>query len=282
MIPINNDTSQTKRNMIRDAISLASLGRWQEAVNLNREIISHNPRDIEAFNRLGKALSELGRFKESREAFSETVRISPTNVIARKNLERLARIKYEAAPPKTGPKVGPELFIEERGKSATINLKNLPASMIHLQMTPGDAVVLKISGRGVLVESPGGQYLGEIEINIGKRIANLIGGGNKYAAAVASANDQTVIIMIKETYQHPSQAGIISFPSTKQGGGGLYSYLEVPQLPIDMELEEDPEIMRTPIIDWDEDGEPNIAGPPSEDEQPYLSGRGDSEEPLLF
>jgi hypothetical protein len=140
-------------------------------------------------------------------------------------------------------------------------------------MAPGDAVDLKISGTSLTVESPDGQYLGEIDPKLGQRLARLIQGGNTYAAAVTSVQEQNLVVMIKETYQHRSQHGTVSFPN-KQPTGGIYPYLGAPPLPLDMDLEEEEiELERPPIIAWDEEGDATIAAPPSENDDPGASTR---------
>lgn len=279
----SEDKARAKRDMAKDAIALALASRWEEAVALNRRMIECFPRDVEAFNRLGKALSELGQYRDAKDAFRQTLEISPANSIARKNLQRLAHLNEEAAAPKQGPKATPQLFIEERGKSATVSLKKLPPNGGHLRMTPGDALVLRMSGDGVIVESPEGQYLGEIEPKLGQRLARLIRGGNKYTAAVTSVQEQNLVVMVKETYQHHTQHGIVSFPNKQPLGGG-YSYLGAPSLLTDIDLEEeDVDLERPPIIDWDEEGEATIAAPPSDEEDDPVPPSGeDAEESASF
>ena len=278
MNPNIEDKARIKRDKARDAIALALASRWENAAALNRDIIADFPRDVEAYNRLGKALSELGHYRDAKDAFSQAVEISPANGIARKNLQRLALLSEEEAAPKHGPKVTPQLFIEERGKTATVSMRNLPADWGHLRMAPGDAVDLKISGAGLTVESPDGQYLGEIDPKLGQRLARLIQGGNTYAAAVTSVQEQNLVVMIKETYQDRSQHGTVSFPN-KQPAGGIYPYLGAPPWPLDMDLEEEEiELERPPIIAWDEEGDATIAPPPSENDDSGASTRDEIED----
>ena len=278
----SEDKARIKRDKARDAIALALASRWEEAAALNGEIVQDFPRDVEAYNRLGKALSELGQYKAAKDAFRQALEISPTNGIAKKNLQRLAHLNEEAAAPKHGSKVPPQLFIEERGKTSTVSLKKLPTDGGHLRMAPGDAVDLRISGDGLTVESPEGQYLGEVEPKLGQRLAQLIQGGNRYAAAVTSVQEQTLVVMLKETYQHRSQYGTVSFPN-KQQAGGINPYLGAPPLPADMDLEEEEiELERPPIIAWDEEGDATIAAPPSDDDEPASSPRDEIEEQATF
>jgi len=266
MNPTDKDKAQVKKDKTKDAIALALVSQWGKAATLNREIISDFPRDVEAYNRLGKALSELGQYKDAKDAFSHTLEISPANIIAKKNFERLTQLNEDDSTPKQGLKVAPELFIEERGKSTTISLLRLPTDRTHLRMAPGDAVELQLSLTGITVESTERHYLGEIEARIGHRLAKLIHGGNRYAAAVTSVQEQTLTVMVKEIYQHRSQYGTVSFPN-KQRANSAYSHLEYPSLQAGFDLEEkEIEFEQSPIIDWDDDGEASIAAPPSDDD----------------
>ena len=54
------ETVQTRRRQIDSAIQLAMDNRWEEAVQVNRAILSVFPNDTDSYNRLGKALMELG------------------------------------------------------------------------------------------------------------------------------------------------------------------------------------------------------------------------------
>lgn len=278
MILDSESKARKKRDKAKEAIALALSSRWQEAVDLNREIIEEFPRDVEAHNRLGKALSELGHYREAKAAFGRTLEIAPANSIARKNLRRLDQLSEDAPVPRQGSKATLQLFIEERGKSGSISLTRLPPDGAHLHVAPGDAVQLRVTGNGLTVESTDGLYLGEVEPKQGQRLARLMEGGNRYEAAVTSVQEDSLVIMIRETYQHSSQQGIISFPY-KQPMGGVYSYLGSPPLPAEIDLEdEEIELDRPPIIDWDEEGEVTIAAPPSDEEEPVTSSADDLEE----
>ena len=278
MILDSESKARKKRDKAKEAIALALSSRWQEAVDLNREIIEEFPRDVEAHNRLGKALSELGHYREAKAAFGRTLEIAPANSIARKNLRRLDQLSEDAPVPRQGSKATLQLFIEERGKSGSISLTRLPPDGAHLHVAPGDAVQLRLAGKGLTVESTDGLYLGEVEPKQGQRLARLMEGGNNYEAAVTSVQEDSLVIMIRETYQHSSQHGIISFPY-KQPMGGVYSYLGSPPLPAEIDLEdEEIELDRPPIIDWDEEGEVTIAAPPSDEEEPVPSSADDLEE----
>lgn len=216
------DKSRLRREREKEAVALALDGRWEEAIMVNREILRLFPEDVEAHNRLGKALMELGRYAEARDAFQKALALSPHNSIARKNLERLAHLQGQTTPsPKRSRKVTPHLFIEESGRSGVAELHNTAPDYILAKMAAGDLVNLKVEGHALVVENLQGEYLGEVEPPLAFRLIRLMEGGNRYQAAILSINEASrddqrpriVRIIIREVYRHPSQAGISSFPS---------------------------------------------------------------------
>jgi len=207
------ERARVRRQKADVAIRLALQSRWEEAVTVNRDIVSFYPSDVDAWNRLGKALAELGRYQESREAYTKTLEIDSTNTIARKNVARLA-VLGEVAPARAEPKqqLDPQIFIEETGKTGITTLYRANQEVLA-RMTAGDRVELRPEGNVLLVENTRGEYLGEVEARLGLRLLKLMQGGNQYAAALTSLANATGRVIIKEVYQHPSQAGRPSFPA---------------------------------------------------------------------
>ncbi|MGQ9572573.1 MAG: tetratricopeptide repeat protein [Dehalococcoidia bacterium] len=201
-----------RRQRAQQAIQLAMQGQWQEAAAVNRAIIAVFPNDVDAYNRLGKALTELGCYSEAREAYSRALELDPLNSIAQKNLTRLATLGEGAVgQAEGGKKLSPQMFISEMGKTG-ITVLMRPAIQAAARMTAGDEVFLRRYNNTLVVESSQGDYLGEIEPKLGHRLIKLMEGGNQYAAAIATLSADDVRVIIKETFQHPSQAGKPSFP----------------------------------------------------------------------
>ncbi|MFC1931763.1 tetratricopeptide repeat protein [Chloroflexota bacterium] len=205
--------ARLKRQRSKQAIDLAMQGKWREAVAANKAIIDDFPTDVDAYNRLGRAYMELGEYSPAREAYSRTVELDPYNAIARKNLQRLSYLGETAVGSEVGyRKVEPHQFIEEIGKAGVINLYHLAPKEIRARMGAGDEVYLKRQGPGLIVENSRGEYLGQVELRHGQRLIKLMGGGNKYSAAVVSSTEEAMTVIIREVYQDPSQAGRLSFP----------------------------------------------------------------------
>ena len=248
------DKEKARRDLAKQAIALAIRSRWKEAVAINRLILKDFPRDLETYNRLGKALSELGRNREAKQAFQRALKISPNNMIAQKNLERLKRLGDEA--PLVGPQSSnaPRLFIEESGKAGVTSLADLAQPKVLLKLAPGHPVRLASEGNGLKATGSSGQYLGLVEPRLAQRLARLMKGGNRYEATVTSVSERQLTIIIREVYKHPSQASTISFPVK---GGDRRFYQPTTLLGYELVDEEAEQGEPAAIKDWsDDDTEP--------------------------
>ena len=252
---MNYQTSESKlrRQRTREAIELAMQGRWEEAIIANRAVVEIFPHDINAYNRLGKALTETGQYDEAVEAYNRALAIDRNNSIARKNLRRLSLLREaQPVPAGGGHRALPELFIEESGKAAVARLDRLAAEEVIAKIAAGDRVYLRPRGPGVIVENTAGEYLGQVEPRIGARLAKLMEGGNDYAAAIARSTGHEVKAIIKEVFQHPSQVGLPSFPA--QGCSGFRSYIKDSILKYELD-DEDGLDDRSFHLEWSEEPE---------------------------
>ncbi|MGH2403801.1 MAG: tetratricopeptide repeat protein [bacterium] len=214
MVFQTEDRARAKRQHADQAIQLALQGRWAEAADLNREIIEYFPGDVDAYNRLGKAQTELGRYGAARDAYMKALEIDPLNSIAQKNLNRLASLgDQEAAPRPAGQKLSPQMFIEETGKTG-ITVLVRPNMEIAARMTAGDQVNLQRENGALVIQSIAGEYVGAVEPKLGQRLIKLMDGGNEYIAAISALDSSVVRLFIRETFQHASQTGKLSFPPT--------------------------------------------------------------------
>ncbi len=207
------DRTKAKRQQAEAAIQAALEGRWQEAVQINRTIVQSFPTDVDAFNRLGKAMTELGKYAEARDSYMRALEIDSLNTIARKNLTRLATLG-EAAPPRpASQKLSPQMFIEEMGKTGVTVLVN-PNMSVAARMTAGDQVNLQRQNRSLAIESLSGEHMGDVETRLAQRLIKLMDGGNTYVAAISAMGENEVRVFIRETFQDATQTGKLSFPPT--------------------------------------------------------------------
>ena len=213
------DKVKTKQERTRVAIALAMKNRWSEAVAVNRSLIDDFPGDLESYNRMGRALTELGRIEEAREAFRRVLEVSPHNTIARKNVDRLDQLGDNLPRHQPTHRRATQAFIGESGKTIVTSLMNVAPPKSLARLTPGDDVNLELAGRRLNVtDEVSSEELGQVESKTASRLKRLMSGGNRYAATVKSVDDRAVTIIIREVYKHPSQARIVSFPSKSSSG----------------------------------------------------------------
>jgi hypothetical protein len=105
------------------------------------------------------------------------------------------------------------MFIEETGKTGVTVLVR-PNMDIAARMTAGDQVSLQRQNGSLVIQSLAGEYVGEVEPRLGQRLIKLIDGGNEYIAAISGLDENEVRLFIRETFQHSSQTGKLSFPPT--------------------------------------------------------------------
>lgn len=216
---------RVRKDKVRRAIGLAMLSRWSEAVAVNRTILVDSPNDLEAYNRLGKAYAELGRNVEAKTAFQQALDISPSNGIAKKNLDRLLLLG-DIGPRAIGKRnIASKVFIEESGKTGVTLLTKLASRNVLLALAPGHPVELTLDSGRLNVGTLSGDYVGQIEPRLSSRLVRLLRRGNRYEAAVTSVGEQEVTVIIRETYKHPSQTSGISFPP--RVGSGYRENLQI-------------------------------------------------------
>src|SRR5579884_1868900 len=141
--PTSEERLRQKRTKSEQAISLAMKNRWEEAAQLNREILDMFPTEVDAFNRLCKALTELGRYAEARDAYAQAVKLDPLNGIASKNLQRLGKLAADGSAAPAPSPVDPRLFIEESGKTTVSQLTDVRHTEAAAKLSAGDQLQLE-------------------------------------------------------------------------------------------------------------------------------------------
>jgi len=246
-------TTRQRRQLAEAAISQATSGDWEAAVVSNRELIELGP-DVDACNRLGKALAELGRNDEALSAYEQALERDGTNRIAQRNVERLRMVSAAPMPPRggDGAKVRPDkapatLFIEEMGKTGRARLLNLGSPRLLAPLSPGDALDLTVEGE-TLTATSDGTPVGSVEPRIAGRLLKLIATGNRYEAAITAVHEggTEVTVIIREVFTHPDNLGKVSFPTVAGSAGGVRPYIKGTALRYDDDDEE---------VEADEDAE---------------------------
>ena len=76
---ISTDRNRFKRYWEQQAIQCAAHQQWAEAEKINRSIVKLWPEDVDAHNRLGKALWEMGLLREAKDTYRRALDLDPVN-----------------------------------------------------------------------------------------------------------------------------------------------------------------------------------------------------------
>jgi tetratricopeptide (TPR) repeat protein len=233
--------TRLKRQLAELAISQATEAKWADAAETNRRLLAETGPDVEAENRLAKALWELGELGGAREHYQKALALDPTNRIAERNIELLKILIRDAGehtvPAKEGSKAPVSIFVEETGKTGFAHLTDLADYKTLAQVNPGDAVELTPE-KNRLIAISNGVRIGIVEPRVAARLLKLIADGNKYAAGVTSLGEKDVRIIIREIFQDPRNYGKVSFPTAAKSSD-LRPYTKGTLVREEMELEEE-------------------------------------------
>ena len=253
--------SKTIKDLSKDAISLALEGEWEKAAEINRLILDMTPSDVEAMNRLGKALMEMGQYGESKGVLEKVVEAAPYNNIAKKNLARVAQLESQPQPAKPSRRAagGGKFFIGDSGSSGTTVLQRPAQARVLSGIAPGDPLTLKVENNHLSVYVQDGEYLGRVEPKLGRRLVKLMDGGNRYEAAVIAVKEEGISVILRESYRHPNLRKVCSFPTPSKDESRHYIAENVLRYLEEVDLDEDDEedgagIVEEPLDDseWEE------------------------------
>jgi hypothetical protein len=256
-----------------DAVQLAIAGKWDDAVKLNKFIVDSFGADEETQNRLGKALSELGKLKDAKLAYEAALKLNPMNSIAKKNAARINTLLHQKEGLKVGgTRVDLNLFVEEMGKTIITTLETPPGVDICSKVAAGDVAELRIEGDGIYAETSRGVRLGLLEPKLARRLSKFMRGGNRYQAGITSCDGNAVKLIVRETYQDTRFAGKPSFPMRRKREVEFRPYTKESLLAREVE-----------VFAEDEDEEGLVAGTPATDEvEEGMHAVEDEAEPLDF
>lgn len=185
------------------AIRYALGNKWAQAYKENLELLKENPNDIDTLNRAAYSLVKLGKFRKARGFYQKVINADKTNPIALKILKRIDTISKKSFKNLNGAQF-PEtniqdVFIEEAGKTKTVELKNVADKKTLSILQPGVVVTLAVKRSKVFVLMPDKTYIGVLPDNIGMRMITFMNGGNQYSCSVKAVEENSATVFIRET-----------------------------------------------------------------------------------
>lgn len=209
------DPPRSKVQSVDYAIQLALASKWEQAVAVNQDLLARFGADPDTHNRLGKALLELGNLAEAEASYRAALELNPLNQIAQRQLAKL-RDREGAAGGKApvAAALDVKFFTEEPGKTVLTRVV-AESDAASSSVAPGEPIELVIGSGQVAVRSVHGGEVGTLEPRIAQRLRRMVDGGNRYAGAVAHVDQGSVQVILREIYQAPAMAGVVSFPVRK-------------------------------------------------------------------
>jgi len=201
------------KKLAQQAVNAALANQWSKALELNEKIIRQDPENIPTLNRLTKAYLESGKKKKARAAIKKVLALDKFNPIALKNQKKVGAPTSKKGVIKAS--ADPDLFIEEPGKTKTIQLINLADESVINKLVIGEEVKLIPRQRRVSIISQTETNLGKLPDDVSLRLKSLIKGGNQYKAFVRSTTNG-VKIFIREIFRSKKFASQPSFVSHEE------------------------------------------------------------------
>lgn len=199
------------------AIQLALDNKWQDACDINLQILEDNPDDIDTLNRLTFSYIKLSQLENAKKTCNRVLEIDKTNPIAQKNLHKIEGMNFnndnDANQGNMSTYGVNNLYIEEAGKTKTIELKNIADKKTLSRLQAGEIVNLTVKRSKIFIQTLENQYIGMLPDSVGMRLVELIKGGNEYQASIKSLNDKNISVFIREikrSAQFKNQPSFIS------------------------------------------------------------------------
>lgn len=194
---------------IQKAIEASLAGDFKKAIEMNKQILEKNQKDVEALNRLGCAYLETGQVKKAKQTYKKGLSFDRYNPIILKNLKKIDEFKGRATKGRhPGCLDVNNLFLTEPGKTKITSLVNLPASSVFFHLNPGTPVDLVIKRRQITIcltddstKKKKMTYLGLLPDDLAFRLLRLFKAGNHYQAYIKSVSKNNLSIFIKEVFR---------------------------------------------------------------------------------
>lgn len=193
------------------AIKCALNNNWKEAIQINLSILKSHPKDIDTLNRLGFSYLKNQKLKKAKAMFEKVISLDKTNPIAIRNLKKTQALTEGRYKESNNLHDINGLFIQETGKTKSIELINLADKKTLLLLETADELILTIKRSKVFVQKADKSFIGMFPDDIGMRMIGFINGGNEYTACIMGADDKKVTIFVKEVKKGKKFANQPSF-----------------------------------------------------------------------
>ncbi len=195
------------------AIKLALQSNWDDAITVNKEILTENPNDLDTLKRLAYAYMQAGRLTDAKETYTQIIEVDKTNPIATKNLRKLMTLSQQKSGATNSSHLNhmDNVFIQEAGKTKTVELTNIADKRTLMSLQHGDDIQLIIKRSKIFALTQDKTFIGMLPDSVGIRLIGFMKGGNEYQACIKGVDDKSVTVFIKETKRAKKYSNQSSF-----------------------------------------------------------------------
>ena len=195
------------------AVDAAIQANWDTAAKINKEIVSIQKRDVQAYLRLGFAYLQLQKYQLAADQYKKVLTIQPQNNIAAEYLEKIQLQKADHKKTAgTTLVLNPDMFMELPGKTKSVTINQLGQKNVLASLTVGEEVFLSVRKRHVEVRSKGEDYVGILPDDVGVRLMYFMENDSEYAVYVQESTLTTVVVFLRERKKGKKVEKMISFP----------------------------------------------------------------------
>jgi len=185
---------------IQNAINAALENNWEEAIKINKLILhSENENDLDSLSRIAFAHTQMGEIDKAIKVYRKILSLDAYHFIARKNLDKLKSFSNKKVFLKTDSQSIPkDLFIEEAGKTKTVNLINPSPASITSGLNIGQEVILCTKKNTIEVRNQQKEFIGALPDDVSFRLKGYLKFGNSYQVFIKNVVKNTVTVFIRE------------------------------------------------------------------------------------
>ncbi len=198
----------------QQAIEAAMQLQWQDAANLNAQIIKKDKHNLSAYLRIGFAYLQLGKINVAKKYYNKALKIQPKNIVALENLDKI-KVLGRRGLKKTiidKPIFNSEIFIDVPGKTKSLTLVNPGQKNVLAKLVSGQNLDLKVKKRKVEARTTSSEYVGTLPDDISRRLIHFLKARSVYSTIIKEASLNKIVVFIKEEKKGRGVVGHISFP----------------------------------------------------------------------
>ncbi len=201
-------------NLHTRAIDAALAQNWDDAIDVNTQILEILPKNVDAQLALAFAYFQKEDYKTSEKQYKHVLKIEPLNQIARNNLDKIEILTKKNVTKSSRKKtiLSPETFVNVVGKTKMTHLVNLGQADALAKLEIGEQLTLQVKKRRVEVRNLDNEYIGALPDDISKRLMYFMKCGSDYTIYNKSSLKNDVEVFLREEKKNAKMSPYISFP----------------------------------------------------------------------